>query len=568
MSRFYLLVPQEVHTLRAAVQAQQALVTKKTPPSASQQQALFSRTAVTGQPAQEPDTQEAGRHRRTYTRRQLTVFQQPDLQLASFVKLRQVVNARDLYRRTPLIVAAKQGHLECTQTLVEAASNLFAVDREGNTSLHYAALHGHVAVVEYLMRKASDRNLGQRFVNKRNLSGFTPLHYAVWGCNEQLVQLMLQAGSDVSAVNDRVFDAWVTVPVGSTPLHLAVVRNHMPIALMLLQHYVVQVVAAPSDAPRPQDPRTMVNLYGMNPSQLAAHRGLRQLSRILSPSLALSRVLEALEPTTRRSYGPPPLKALAAGAMQTVLDGQLDQLQQQLEVQQAAATQTAATEDAAAKAALYNSQAAPDAVCDTCCCQTAADGAAADICCTDTVECSSPAGCCTAECAGGVDGPNSCGNAVAQESIRRTDSEEIYGAPVAAGTPDLPILDQAASPVDSDFCKAGVFDAAACCSGSSGAVHSHKRSSSMLRLSMEIAGGGGKDANWHEEQCCVCWEEEVSVSMSPCAHALCLGCARQLVANSGQTGATCPLCRSFIAVFKLLPGAGAAKLKLVFGAGI
>ena len=116
--------------LCAAVQAQQDLVMKKTPTPESQQQPLFSRTAVTSQPAQEPDARGAGRRRR---QRQLTVFQQPEMQLASFVKLRQVVNARDLYRRTPLIVAAKQGHLECTQTLVEAASNLFAVDREGNT---------------------------------------------------------------------------------------------------------------------------------------------------------------------------------------------------------------------------------------------------------------------------------------------------------------------------------------------------------------------------------------------------------------------------------------------------
>lgn len=77
-----------------------------------------------------------------------------------------------------------------------------------------------------------------RYVNKRNLSGFTPLHYAVWGCSEQVVQQVLQASPDISAANDRVFDAWVTVPVGSTALHLAVVRNDTPIALMLLQHYV------------------------------------------------------------------------------------------------------------------------------------------------------------------------------------------------------------------------------------------------------------------------------------------------------------------------------------------
>jgi ankyrin repeat protein len=64
---------------------------------------------------------------------QVQPHQSLEQQLASFRRLRQTVNARDLYRRTPLIVAAKQGHLACTQLLVEGAANLFAVDREGNT---------------------------------------------------------------------------------------------------------------------------------------------------------------------------------------------------------------------------------------------------------------------------------------------------------------------------------------------------------------------------------------------------------------------------------------------------
>lgn len=64
---------------------------------------------------------------------QVQPHQPLEQQLVSFRRLRQTVNARDLYRRTPLIVAAKQGHLVCTQLLVEGAANLFAVDREGNT---------------------------------------------------------------------------------------------------------------------------------------------------------------------------------------------------------------------------------------------------------------------------------------------------------------------------------------------------------------------------------------------------------------------------------------------------
>ncbi|KAF6250961.1 ankyrin repeat-containing domain protein [Scenedesmus sp. NREL 46B-D3] len=201
--------------------------------------------------------------------------------------------------------------------------------------LHYAALHGHGEVAEYLLQKARDRNLASRFANKRNLSGFTPLHYAVWGCSEPLVMSLLQADADVSCVNDRVFDAWLTVPVGSTPLHLAVVRNHMSIALMLLQHYVsealvddseVQLLSGPSDVPRSQDPRTIPNLYGMNPAQLAAHRGHRQLARVLTPSLSLARVLEAMQPDAPRVYGPPSLRAIAAGVLQAKLTEELEHL--------------------------------------------------------------------------------------------------------------------------------------------------------------------------------------------------------------------------------------------------
>lgn len=226
--------------------------------------------------------------------------QQTEVQLPSFKRLRQTVNARDLYRRTPLIVAAKQGHLECAHLLVDAASNLFAVDREGNTSLHYAALHGHAAVVEYLLQRAGDRGLGHRFVNKRNLSGFTALHYAAWSCRPGVVVPLLAAGADICAINDRVFDAWVPVPIGSSPLHLAVMRGTVPVAMLILQHYVLCLTSAPQERPRPTDPRTLVNLYGMNPAQLAAHRNNRQMAQLLMPSVSLSRLLSTATPPPAR----------------------------------------------------------------------------------------------------------------------------------------------------------------------------------------------------------------------------------------------------------------------------
>jgi ankyrin repeat protein len=75
-------------------------------------------------------------------------------------KLRKVINSRDVYYRTPLIVAAKKGQLECVRAVVERAANLFAIDRDANTCLHYAALHGHVHVVEYLIHKTRSRETG------------------------------------------------------------------------------------------------------------------------------------------------------------------------------------------------------------------------------------------------------------------------------------------------------------------------------------------------------------------------------------------------------------------------
>lgn len=63
---------------------------------------------------------------------------------------------------------------------------------------------------------------------------------------------------------------------------------------------MLALLTAPPHEPLPSDPRSVSNLYGYNPAQLAAHRNQRQLSRLLMPSLPLSRVLEALQPDSPR----------------------------------------------------------------------------------------------------------------------------------------------------------------------------------------------------------------------------------------------------------------------------
>ncbi len=55
---------------------------------------------------------------------------------------------------------------------------------------------------------------------------------------------LLSAGADYTVVNDRIFDNWVPAPIGSSALHLAVIRGSYDIALLLLEHYVSAKVHA------------------------------------------------------------------------------------------------------------------------------------------------------------------------------------------------------------------------------------------------------------------------------------------------------------------------------------
>jgi hypothetical protein len=93
---------------------------------------------------------------------------------------------------------------------------------------------------------------------------------------------LLAGGADITLMNDRVFDAWVPAPIGSTPLHLAVMRACVPVALLLLQHHMLLLTAgadagvtAPPSAR--EDPRTLMNLYGERVLVVWHWRGRRPL---------------------------------------------------------------------------------------------------------------------------------------------------------------------------------------------------------------------------------------------------------------------------------------------------
>ena len=160
---------------------------------------------------------------------------------------------------TPIMHAARFGHVECVATLLrhvehdKAMHQALLREHNGNhfTSLHLAALHGQRRVVQLLVRERAE-------VDSRNAQGETPIHVSSKNGHAQAVCALLASGAVVDQTDKRgrtalhhccatpggkgVADALMEVKAdvnlqdneGNTPLHLACATgNHRTLASLL-----------------------------------------------------------------------------------------------------------------------------------------------------------------------------------------------------------------------------------------------------------------------------------------------------------------------------------------------
>jgi hypothetical protein len=73
--------------------------------------------------------------------------------------------------KTPLHIAAQQGHLPIIQFLIDNSADVDLTDTQGNTPLHYASAYGHVDIIKALLEAGC-------YVNGRNAEGFTAAEFA------------------------------------------------------------------------------------------------------------------------------------------------------------------------------------------------------------------------------------------------------------------------------------------------------------------------------------------------------------------------------------------------------
>lgn len=107
------------------------------------------------------------------------------------------VNAVDGEGNTPLHVAATIGRRDAAELLIGAGASLEAKDNYGFTPLHVAARNSYwgTGVAQFLISKGA--NIGAT----TPLRKLTILHFAAEGGDPNLIELLVQKGADINAVD-------------------------------------------------------------------------------------------------------------------------------------------------------------------------------------------------------------------------------------------------------------------------------------------------------------------------------------------------------------------------------
>jgi uncharacterized protein len=155
---------------------------------------------------------------------------------------------------TPLMTCARTGAIDAVRTLLAHGADVNAKESTQNqTALMWAAAEQHPNVVQALIEAGADLRAHTKL-------GFTALHFAARTGDMESTQVLINAGVDVNirsqpdsepgrgaaggrrVATPREAPAGALIATGgtsfpgSTPLLVATVRGHVPLALFLLDH--------------------------------------------------------------------------------------------------------------------------------------------------------------------------------------------------------------------------------------------------------------------------------------------------------------------------------------------
>jgi hypothetical protein len=128
-----------------------------------------------------------------------------------------------------LFIAVMSGDAPKVKELLSKGANVNARDENGQTPLHWAAIHGRVDVARLLLEHGAD-------VNARDENGQTPLRWAAIHGHVDVARLLLDHGADPS-IRDRD---------GRTPLDIARAMGHKELVRVIEEYMRGVGVGAPA----------------------------------------------------------------------------------------------------------------------------------------------------------------------------------------------------------------------------------------------------------------------------------------------------------------------------------
>jgi len=196
----------------------------------------------------------------------------------------KAVNYQNKAGWSPLLVAAKEGHLEIMKVLIDYHARLDIFDEAGKTALHISAEYGHLELIELLMEKKA-------YANAKSKIGLTAIHFASANGYIDIIEVLVKkynASLDIMSINKRTplhmaaekgrleciakllalnADPNFNDANGYTPLHLAAENNHPDAVRQFINHTPSLIFQANKD--------------GNTSAHIAAHKGSLEVMKAL-----------------------------------------------------------------------------------------------------------------------------------------------------------------------------------------------------------------------------------------------------------------------------------------------
>ncbi|XP_071381102.1 CARD- and ANK-domain containing inflammasome adapter protein [Centroberyx affinis] len=128
-------------------------------------------------------------------------------------------NTTDKEKKTALHLAATEGNVDTVKSLLSHKAKGRAKDMDGSTPLHYAAASGRASVVTALLHSLKNKGIEERNVWRK-----TALHAAADRGHDGVVELLLETGAKINAVDNS----------RDTPLHCAARGGHQEVVRRLV----------------------------------------------------------------------------------------------------------------------------------------------------------------------------------------------------------------------------------------------------------------------------------------------------------------------------------------------